>query len=127
MSVWAGDVSAQALPKEPPAQAGDSAPTGDEQFPFEGQLSRKFRINDANPEASVPDLKVANENPLEFGYFLQDLLLRAEEARKAKDYPAVVRYYRAVAKGAPERAKGWGKLCEAYQLVNDRVKALNAC
>jgi len=92
-----------------------------------GQLSQKFKIDDLNPEASVPTDRQRDRNPLEFGYFLQDLLDRAEQARKQGDFPAVVLYYRAVAKAVPERAKGWGKLCEAYQIVHDRDRALRAC
>jgi len=92
-----------------------------------GQLSTKFKINDADPESSIPDDKIKNANPLEFGYLLQDLLARAEEAKKAQDYQAVIRYYRAIAKGVPDRSKGWGKLCEAYEVVHDRDRAIKAC
>ncbi len=92
-----------------------------------GQLSSKFGIDDAFPEASVPDNRERNRNPLEFGYFLQDLLERAEQARKNKDFQAVIRYYRAVAKAVPDNAKGWSKLCEAYDVVHDRERAIAAC
>ena len=84
-------------------------------------------INDADPESSIPDDKAKNANPLEFGYLLQDLLVRAEDAKKDKDFQAVIRYYRAIAKGVPDRAKGWGKLCEAYEVVHDRDRAIHSC
>lgn len=93
----------------------------------EDQLSSKFRINDDDPESSVPTTKQKNDNPLEFGYFLQDLLIQAEAAHAAKDYPALVRYDRALVKAAPERAKSWSKLCEAYDLIADPAKAILAC
>jgi len=92
-----------------------------------GQLSSKFGIDDTLPEASVPSDLEKNRNPLEFGYFLQDLLERADQARKEKDYQAVIRYYRAVAKAVPDNAKGWSKLCEAYDVVHDRERAIGAC
>jgi tetratricopeptide (TPR) repeat protein len=92
-----------------------------------GQLSTRFAIDPKSPESSVPSNEERNRNPLEFGYFLQDLLEQAEQARKAKDYPAVIRFYRAVAKAVPENAKGWSKLCEAYETVHDRDRAIVAC
>jgi tetratricopeptide (TPR) repeat protein len=112
-ATFAGPASAQ-LPAPPPAGQPE-------------QLSQKFSIDDQNPEASIPSDKEKNANPLEFGYLLQDLIARAEQARKMKDNAAVVRYYRAIAKGVPDQAKGWSKLCEAYQVVNDRDRAVRAC
>jgi hypothetical protein len=95
--------------------------------PLSPQLSQKFIIDHANPEASVPSSKVKNLNPLEFGYLIQDLLERSEQAKAAHDYPVLVRYARAVAKGVPESAKSWSNLCQAYELVNDKEKAVRAC
>lgn len=108
-------------PAPAPTAAAGSSPV------LPGQLSSKFGIDDARPEASIPDIRERNRNPLEFGYFLQDLLERAEQARKNKDYQGVIRYYRAVAKAVPESAKGWSKLCEAYDVVHDRERAIVAC
>lgn len=91
------------------------------------QLSVTFKIDHNYPEASVPSVKERNANPLEFGYFLQDLLERGERARQENDLRAVVLYARAVVKAVPERAKSWTKLCEAYERVADRDKAIRAC
>ncbi len=120
----AAPASAAAAPTA--AQSG-AAPDPSEELGANGQLSTKFKINDADPESSIPDDKVKDANPLEFGYMLQDLLVRAEDAKKQKDYQAAIRYYRAIAKGVPDRAKGWGKLCEAYETVHDRDRAIRAC
>jgi hypothetical protein len=95
--------------------------------PSSNQLSRKFTIDPANPEASIPSPRDRDRNPLEFGYLLQDLIERAEQARKAKDWSGLIRYYRAVAKAVPENAKGWSKLCEAYEIANDRERAILSC
>jgi hypothetical protein len=102
-------------------------PEAPEVPPAPWQLSKSYGVNEENPEANIPSVKSRNKNPLEFGYFLQDLLEGAERARKAGDYGAYVRYYRAVVKAAPERAKGWSKLCEAYEIVNDHARAAQAC
>lgn len=120
----------------PPEAAGMSTDTGNDtpapalagRFPIlPGQLSNKFGIDDAHPEASVPGNRERDRNPLEFGYFLQDLLERADQAQKKKDDEAVVRYYRAVAAAVPDNAKGWSKLCEAYDRIHDRRRAIASC
>ena len=95
--------------------------------PLPGQLSSKYGIDPRDPESAIPSVAERNKNPLEFGYFLQDLLDRAEQARKALDYDSVIRYYRAVARIVPERAKAWSKLCEAYEAVKDNDRAIRAC
>lgn len=95
--------------------------------PLPGQLSSKFAIDESNPEASVPSTKDRDKDPLEYGYFIQDLLTRAEQAQKKHDYKTVVLFYRAVARAVPENAKGWSKLCEAYEVVGDRDRAIRAC
>ena len=117
-----------ALPWPTIAVAGEPAPAAPEgSAPGAGQLSTRFKIDPANPEASIPSARDRDRNPLEFGYLLQDLLERAEDARKARDWSSVIRYYRAVAKAVPENAKGWSKLCEAYEIANDRERAIIAC
>ncbi len=93
----------------------------------DGQLSSKYKIDDANPEASVPSDVERNKNPLEFGYLIQDLVARGEAAHKDKNYGAEVRYYRAVAKAVPDAARSWSLLCEAYRLINERAKAAQSC
>jgi hypothetical protein len=125
----AGRAEALESPAVTAAAATTSEPPGPAEIPqpFPGQLSSKFRIDDSNPEASVPGPKERDGNPLEYGYLIQDLLTRAEQAKKDQNYKAVVLYYRAVARAVPESAKGWSKLCEAYEVVNDRDRAIRAC
>lgn len=105
-----------------PAQNMSEAPKFDN-----GQLSQRFRIDDRDPEANIPSEADRNKNPMEFGYYLQDLIARADVAKKKHDNSAVVRYDRALAKAVPDQAKVWGQLCEAYQAVNDRDRAIKAC
>jgi hypothetical protein len=107
------------------APAQPEAVSPQESLPW--QLSQKFPLNEDNPEISIPNKNQRLRNPMEFGYLLQDLIEGAEMARKRGDYYAVVRYYRAIAKAVPERAKGWSKLCEAYAIVNDHARAAKTC
>ncbi len=119
-------VAAQALDESsgaPPVPAAQSP----EPAPLPWQLSKQFPIDEENPEARMPTKRQRDRNPMEFGYFLQDLLEGAELARKNGDYGAVVRYDRALVKAVPERAKSWSKLCEAYAIVNDHDRAAKAC
>ena len=106
------------------AHAADQAPPA---RPNAGQLSTLFSINERDPESSVPTPKQRDGNPLEFGYFVQDLLAKAEIATKKQDHQAAIRYYRALAIAVPDRATAWSKLCEAYEIVQDRGRALGAC
>jgi hypothetical protein len=106
------------------AHAAEQARPG---LPNASQLSTLFSINDRDPESSVPTPKQRDGNPLEFGYFVQDLLAKAEIATKKQDHQAAIRYYRALAIAVPDRAAVWSKLCEAYEIVQDRGRALGAC
>jgi hypothetical protein len=86
-----------------------------------------FKIDDADPEAGVPTVEEQSKQPLEFGYFLQDLASRAERAGKAKDHAAEARYYRALMKAAPASAVGPRRLCEALEASGDLPNAIVAC
>ena len=91
------------------------------------QFSVLFKINDDNPEASVPTAKDRIGNPLEFGYYVQDLLTRAEVEGKRNNQAGVIKYLRALAAALPEEARSWALLCEAYQTARDRDRAVRAC
>jgi hypothetical protein len=113
---------------EPPAPAPGEPPNSPRpKQTAPAQMSGKFPIDYWNPESSVPSNKERDNSPLEFGYFLQDLLENAEQARHNNDFQAVIRFYRALAKAVPDNAKGWSKLCEAYEIVKDRERAIRAC
>jgi hypothetical protein len=91
-----------------------------------GDLSR-FKIDDANPEASVPTPEARAKGPLQFGYFIQDLTVRAESATKRGDHAAAARYYAALAKAAPDVALPPRKLCESLEAAGDVASAIKAC
>lgn len=86
-----------------------------------------FKIDDADPEASVPTVEQQGKQPLEFGYFMQDLAAKAERAGKARDHAAEARYYRALTKAAPGSAVGPRRLCDALEATGDLANAIVAC
>jgi hypothetical protein len=90
-------------------------------------LSRKFSIDEGDPENSVPTPEQAMKNPLEMGYLMMDMIARAEAASQRGDHAAAARYYRAVAKAVPERATSFSKLCTAYRELGDLQSAVDAC
>jgi hypothetical protein len=114
-------ISALLVASSSPARA-DQAPPRHER----AGLS-EHPIDDANPEASVPAPGHANANPIQFGYFIQDLLDRADQATGRGDHAAAVRYYRAIVKAVPDRSIGLGKLCAAYEANGEIDNALKAC
>ena len=90
------------------------------------QLS-EFKIDDADPEASIPSVEVQNGKPLEFGYYLQDLAAKAESAAKKGDRAEEARFYRALSKAAPTASFGPRRLCEALEASGDLPNAIVAC
>jgi hypothetical protein len=103
-----------------PVAAEQAAPTA-------SQLSTLFKVDDNDPEAHVPTAQQRTGNPLEFGYFLQDLLTKAEIALKRDDHAGAIKYYRGLAAAIPEEAQGWSKLCEQYEATHDPERAIRAC
>jgi len=92
-----------------------------------GQWLSKWSVDDSDPENSIPTEEARGKDPLQFGYWLQDVALKGEIASKHKDYPAAVKYYRAMAKAVPDRAISFSKLCEAYEAAGDSEKAIASC
>jgi hypothetical protein len=90
-------------------------------------LSSAFQINHANPEASIPDVKARNAKPIEFGYFLQDLVTYAQAAARAGDHLSESRYYRAFIKAVPDSRAGFARLCQSLDAAHQREEALAAC
>jgi tetratricopeptide (TPR) repeat protein len=114
--------SSSAAASAQPSEKGEpEVPSGPKQ-----RLSQ-YRIDDNDPEKSVPTNEQRDHNPLHFGYFLMDLADAANEAFKAKDYAKAIKYYRAMAKAVPDRAVAFSKICECYELMGDRAQALKWC
>jgi hypothetical protein len=89
--------------------------------------SGHFRVDDRDPELNIPTLVERERQPLEFGYFVQELLDRAGAATKRGDHAAASRYYRAFALAAPEDSAAFSKLCAALEAAGERAQAIEAC
>lgn len=90
-------------------------------------LETRFPIDDANPEGSVPTQQEAMKAPLQMGYWVMLISERAEGAEARNDFAAAVKYYRALAKAVPDRATAYGKMCKAYEALDDRERAIASC
>jgi hypothetical protein len=86
-----------------------------------------FKIDDADPEASIPGPDVATQQPLQYGYLLQDLAAKAESASKKGNHAAAARYYSAIAKAAPTVAYPPRQMCVELEADADTQKAIQAC
>jgi len=86
-----------------------------------------WKVNDKDPESSVPSVEAANKNPLEMGYWLMDVIAKGQEAIKRGDHEAAIRYFRAITKAVPNRGVGFQKLCAEYEATGDLENAIAAC
>lgn len=102
----------------------EAPPTEDK--PARWQLSR-FPIDHKDPERRIPSIEERNKDPLEFGYFLQDLNTEALKAEREGNYRTSVKYWRAAAKAVPDAAVSFGKACRAYQIIGEREQAIEFC
>ncbi len=84
-------------------------------------------IDDGHPERSIPSEKDRNAQPLQFGYWLQDLAAKAMHASKAGDHDAAVRYFKAMGLAVPDRAISYEKLCSEYEAMGAIDDAIGAC
>jgi hypothetical protein len=103
----------------PVARAAETAPE-------QGKPLSRLKIDDANPEASVPSAEQQASEPLQFGYFIQDLVERAEHAAKAGDHGAAARYYRALTR-ATTTSVAPRQLCRELEASGDMLNAVVAC
>jgi hypothetical protein len=90
-------------------------------------LTTKFAIDDADPEAHVPDAREALAAPLQMGYWVMLVSDRAQAASERGDLAAAARYYRAIAKAVPDRAVGFSRACQTYRELGDLGNAARYC
>lgn len=98
----------------------------EESIPKHGWLS-KWSVNDDDPADHIPSEKDRNAEPLQFGYWLQDLTWKAQHASRKGDHAAAARYYGALADAVPDRAIGFTLACQEYETLGDLDHAINAC
>jgi tetratricopeptide (TPR) repeat protein len=95
--------------------------------PTPGANLSKWPVNLDNPEDGIPNEKDRNEDPLNFGYWLQDVAANAEIKSKAGDHETAAKLWAALGKAVPDRAVSYIKLCEEYELMGDLTRATSAC
>jgi hypothetical protein len=94
--------------------------------PPHGWLST-WKVDEDHPADHIPDEKARNADPLNFGYWIQDLALKAEKATKRGDHQAAIKFYLALVKAVPEAAVGYSRLCEEYEALGDLETAAARC
>jgi hypothetical protein len=95
-------------------------------FALPGDLATNYRVDDENPIRSIPTPEQRDADPIEFGYFIQDLIARAEGAFEKKEWERSVKYYEALARAIPEAAVSYSRLCVGYaELGKVEVAAAN--
>lgn len=77
-------------------------------------LGTTFKVNDDDPLSNIPTDEERMAHPVEFGYYMQDLVARAEGGFKAKDYARAVKYFEVIARIVPEHALTFSRLCTSY-------------
>jgi hypothetical protein len=92
-----------------------------------GFSNTPFRVNDEDPEQSLPTPEEAAKRPMEMGYLMMELSDRAELARKRGEHAKAAKYYRAMAKAVPDRAVAFSKACEAHEAAGQWSEALEMC
>jgi hypothetical protein len=125
-SVVAASLLATPARAEEPGPAASAAPSPMKKKDGHWQLSR-FPIDHEHPENAIPTEDERNKEPLDFGYFLQDLASEGAYAEKKGDYRAAVKYWRALAKAVPDVATGFRRACRAYETLEDRDNGLDYC
>lgn len=95
--------------------------------PAAGAMLSKWPIDDEHPEKSIPSEKDRNADPLQFGYWLQDLAWKGEMHSKHGDHAAAVRYFAAMGLAVPDRAIPWIKLCEEFEALHELKRAIESC
>jgi hypothetical protein len=91
-----------------------------------GALGR-FPIDLEHPEKTIPSDRERNADPLQFGYWLQDVTEDAEKASARGDHAAAAHYYVALALAVPDRAIGFVKACEEEEAAGKIDEAIDSC
>ncbi len=110
---------------EPAPSAQPAGPPSPRHNPDD--LGTEWTVNDDSPDTNIPGEGARNRNPLEFGYWLQDVTARGVKASEEGDHEKAVKYFKALAKAVPDRAVSFGRLCAEYEALGKRDAALLAC
>jgi len=89
-------------------------------------LSR-FPVDLQNPEQHIPSIAERNAEPMQFGYWLQDVAATGLLESRLGDHAGAVKFFSALAQVVPEQATAFVHLCKEYEALGDVPKAINAC
>lgn len=117
-----------------PARADDAPQAGPPDRPAVAPPAHKdpsdlgqWSVDDQSPESSIPGEGARNRDPIQFGYWLQDVSARALEASQQGDHRTAIKYFNALAKAVPDRSIAFSKLCGEYDAIGERDNALPFC
>jgi len=116
-----------AVGAQPSVPAGSAPTAGKPAFNPLETLSDDFPTDETDPEKTVPSKEDVAKNPIQYAYWMMDVIARAEKAEAKGDHKTAAKFWRALARGVPERSLPFGKLCATYQILKERDKALAAC
>jgi tetratricopeptide (TPR) repeat protein len=91
-----------------------------------GALS-EWPVDDDDPAGSIPTESQRNGDPLQFGYWIQDLIMKAEHAAKRGNHEQAAKYWVALGIAVPDRAISFSRLCDEYEAESAYDKAIEAC
>ncbi len=112
-------------PSEPEPTVSEAASS--EPAPPVDAKKEPFPLDHEHPERSVPSRALRDADPIRTALFMLELSIAADDAMAEKDYRSAVKYYGAFAKGTPEQANGFSKLCEAHEALGEWGLARAAC
>lgn len=91
-----------------------------------GQMS-KWPVKDDDPASAIPSEAERNADPLQFGYWIQDLIAKANLASKKGDHAQAAKLWEALAIAVPDRSVAFARACDEYEAMHEPDKAIDAC
>lgn len=92
-----------------------------------GDIGTMFQVDDKDPLKNLPTEQERTRHPLEFGYYLQDLIVRAEGGFEKKNWTRSAKYYEVLARLVPENVLSFSRLCTAYAELGQIEAAAANC
>jgi tetratricopeptide (TPR) repeat protein len=106
---------------------GASATARAEDRPASAKGLSKWPVSLEHPEDGIPSEAERDADPLQFGYWIQDVAATAERKSKEGDHRTAAMLYAALGKAVPDRAVSFVKMCEEYEAIGELAQAADAC
>ncbi len=124
VALLAGSAPAVARADDPPAASRATAPDAGR---YGHKWLSKWAIDDAHPDSNIPAEKDRDADPLQFGYWLQDLVVKGDHAAQIGDHVAAAHFFETLGKAVPDRAIGFIKACDEYEAAGEIDTAIERC